>query len=151
MACAFCIQFAYSTSKTPPQTDPRPISLICFSCFGHSSAFIKTSVVWLGFHILLTVMTPPCVSSHIQCQHKLICLEHLWNWGFFAILRDPSLSPRIRVGLFLSSNPSSEYKIYSQQASCTASESVTYSASVDDCACRLCLLELQEMAPSPAI
>jgi len=43
------------------------------------------------------------------------------------------------------------YKFLSQHASRDASESATYSASVDESVVETCFLELQVMAPSPAM
>src|SRR5260221_10762394 len=95
-------------------------------------------------------MVPSSTSSRIQCYQTLICLERLWNWGFRAIAIDPSLSPRISVGISSFSKPNSEYKFLSQHASRDASERATYSACVDDRAVETCFFELQVMAPSPA-
>src|SRR5260221_14032370 len=95
-------------------------------------------------------MVPSCTSSRIQCQQVAICLDLLWNWGFFAIAIDPSLSPHITIGISSFSRPSSVYRFLNQQASRAASESATYSASVEDSAVEICLLEFHVMAPSPA-
>ena len=90
---------------------------------------------------------PSWTRSHTQCQRITICLDHLWNCGFFAIAMDPSLSPQISIGTFSCSRLSSVYKLLSQHASHPASERLMYSTSVDDSAMDICFLKLQVMAP----
>ena len=120
---------------------------MCFWCLGRGSAFVKTSAVCSGSRQLSMRNLPSWTRSRTQCQRIAICLDHLWNCGFFAIAMDPSLSPQISIGTFSCSRASSVYKLLSQHASHPASERLTYSASVDDSAMDICFLELQVMAP----
>jgi len=136
--------------NTPPQMDTRPISLVCFWCFCRCSAFINTSAVCSGSWMLSTVTTLSCISSQIQYHQRSMCFKRLWYWGFFAIDREPSLSPFITVGKSSLNKPSSEYRFLSQHALCTASVRATYSAPIDDNAWDSWLLEFHVIAPSPA-
>ncbi len=96
------------------------------------------------------VIVPSLTSSWIQCHQMSICLECLWNWGLRTIAIDPSLSPRISVGISSCKRPSSVYKFRNQHASRDASKSVTYSTLVDKSTVETCFFKLQVMAPSLA-
>ena len=81
------------------------------------------SAVWSGSWQLSIDSTFSCTMSHTQCQQIMICLAHLWNWGFSTIAMDPSLSPFMHIGA-LTLIPSSSYKLLSQHASRPASDNV---------------------------
>ena len=126
----------------------RPMSLVCFLCFGHGSAFIKTSAVYSGSQMLSTFIMPSWTKSQTQCQCISMCLDLLWNWGFSIIAIAPSLSPSTSIGNSLGNNPSLLYKFHSQQALHADSESTTYSASVEDSTVTICFFKLQVIALS---
>ena len=137
-------------SNTPPQTDTSPISWVCLWYFGCRSALVRTSAICSGSWQLLIKTFSSWTNSCSQCQRIAICLDCLWNCGFFAITIDPLLSPRISVGTSSWSKPSLPYRLFSQQASRAASVRAMYFASVDDKAMETCFLKLYVMALFPA-
>ena len=120
--------------NTPLQTDTRPIPWMCFLCFMHGDALVKTLAVCSGSQQLLKHTTLSCTKLHTQCQHIVMCLDFLWNVGLFAMAMDPLLSPYIWVGISGFCNLSSVCKLQSQHALCEALDIAMYSASMEDCA-----------------
>ena len=94
------------------------------------------------------LMVPSWTRSQTQCHCISMCLDRLWNWGFFVIVMAPSLSPSTSIRSSLCSRPSSLYRLCSQQASCADSNNAMYSASVKDSAVVICFFEHHVMAPS---
>ena len=135
--------------NTPSQTNDKsesPSSLTCQMNFGRGICLVKMSAVWFGSRQLVILINPSFTSSLTQCHRMSTCLVRLWNWGFLAIDIDPSLSPRSRIGS-LWMNPNSPYRCRIHVASQAASDSATYSASVDDRAIVDCFLDPQVIAP----
>ncbi len=141
--CTCLCPFAPTNSNTTPQMGTRPISSVCLVCFGRGSTLVKMSTVCSGSRQLSMYTMFCCTSSRTQCHRTAICLERLWNCGFLAMAIDPSLLPRINVGISLWSKPSSVKRLLSQHTLRAASESATYSASVEERAVATCFLELQ--------
>ena len=142
-----CLRLVGLCPNTPLQTDARPISWVYLLCLMHGNAFVKTSAVCSGSLQLSKWITLSCTKPCTQCQCMAICLDFLWNIGLFAIAIDPSLSLKICIRISAQSNPSSVWRLWSQHASCAASDMTTYSASVEDCACVICFLELHLITP----
>jgi hypothetical protein len=75
-----------------------------------------------------------------------MCFARLWNCGFFVIVIDPSLSPKIVVGNFCV-NPSLLNRFCNQRASHATSDKAIYSAFMDERAITDCFFEYQVIAP----
>ena len=134
---------------TPLQTEANSISVVWRLCFGWVSAFVSTSAVCSRSQQLSAQITPYWIKSQIQCHFVAMCLEHLWNCGFHTIANASKLSPINAVGIFWG-NPSSSLKFLSQHASHPASDSATYSASVNDKATTVCFFDHQVIVPPAA-
>jgi hypothetical protein len=128
--------------NTPLHATASPISPTCCLCFGHGKGFVSTSVVCCWDLTLSMVITPSCTCSFTEWNCVPICFACLWNWGFFDMAINPSLSPKIVVGNFCV-NPSLLNKFLNQHASRVASDKVIYSASMVDNAVTDCFLEYQ--------
>src|SRR6202043_3268956 len=77
-----------------------------------------------------------------------ICLVHAWNLLFFVMAIVDMLSSHIVIAPG-SLAPTSARRLLSQNISLAAIAAAMYSASVLDCATRVCLLDDQLTAPQP--
>src|ERR1700720_2924094 len=128
---------------------PSPISLLCLWCFGLGCGFVNISAVCSGSR-------QPCMSrilsltkSRIQWWRISMWLVRAWNCGLCDKITEPSLSLLMTVGPTCG-KPSLSYKFLSQKVSLPASESATYSDSVEDIAIIVCFLDFHVIAPSAA-
>ena len=123
-----------------------PISALCRVNLGFGRAFVKTSAVCSGSRQFCTSIILSVIRSLIQWWRNAMCFDRWWNWGLCVSVTDPSLSPLIPIGDFCE-NPSSPYKFLSHVASRPASDSATYSASVDESAITVCFFYFHVIAP----
>jgi len=128
-----------------------PIPSQCHECFGFSKALVSTSAVCSGSWQFSILNTLSATRSQTQWWWIAIwiCLDCRWNWGLWVSTTDPLLSPLITVADHCG-NLSSPYKFLSHIALHPASDSTTYSASVEDSAMTLCFFDFQVIAPPAA-
>ena len=126
-----------------------PISRLCLWCFSLGKGLVNISAVCSGSRQPCTSRILSLTKSWTQWWRISICLVRAWNCGLCDKITEPSLSLLMTVGP-ICGKPSSSYKFLSQKASHPASESTTYSDSVEDIAIIVCFFDFHVIAPSDA-
>src|ERR1700719_4015442 len=123
-------------------------SLIKTSNTGHGSGFVSPSATFSPVGTYSTPIVPLSTASRMKWCRMSICLVHVWNLLFFVMAIVDMLSSHSLVTPG-SLTPTSARKLLNHKISLAAIAAATYSASVLDCATKVCLLDDQLTAPRP--
>jgi len=78
--------------NTPLQMGARPISPMCFLCFGHASTLVNISAVWSVSRQAIADIIFIDMICFMMCHFKSICRDHCVDPGFSVIVIVPQLS-----------------------------------------------------------